>query len=56
MNSNETEPKSKGPRRKPYRTPRLVVHGDLRRLTKMIMLPPAKGGMKGDAGMPMTRL
>lgn len=37
-------------RRKPYRPPRLVVYGDLRRLTR------AKGGNKGDgAGKPSTR-
>ena len=36
--------------KKPYRTPRLVVHGDLRRLTM------AKGGTKGDgAGQPRTK-
>ncbi len=57
MNPNETQPKSKGPRRKPYRSPRLVVYGDLRRLTKMAMPPAAKFGLKGDgAGVPMTRL
>lgn len=55
MNSNETKPKSKGPRRKSYRTPRLVVYGNLRRLTKMFAMP--KGGAKGDGGgAPMTRL
>ncbi len=55
MNSNETKPKSKGPRRKPYRSPRLVVYGDLRRLTKMFAM--AKGGAKGDGGgVPMTRV
>ena len=32
--------------RKPYRPPRLTVHGDLRQLTK----GPAKGGAKQDAG------
>ncbi len=56
MNSNKTTPKPKGPRRKPYRSPRLIVYGDLRRLTKM--MPPApKFGAKGDGGgTPMTRL
>ena len=37
-------------RKKPYRSPSLTVHGDLRRLTQ------AKGGMANDAGMkPQTR-
>jgi hypothetical protein len=36
--------------RKRYRSPRLVVYGDLSRLTK------AKGGTKGDGGLPKTRL
>lgn len=38
--------KSKTPtqERKPYRSPRLVVYGDLRRLTMV------KGGTKGDGG------
>lgn len=31
-------------KKKPYRPPRLVVYGDLRRLTM------AKGGQKGDGG------
>ena len=36
--------------KKPYRTPRLVVHGDLRRLTM------AKGGAKNDGGgVPRTK-
>lgn len=36
--------------KKPYRTPRLVVHGDLRRLTM------AKGGTKADGpGVPRTK-
>lgn len=33
----------------PYHAPRLVVHGDLRTLTKV------KGGTAGDAGKPATR-
>ncbi len=43
--------KSKSTRRekKPYRSPRLVVYGDLRRLTR------AKGGNKTDGGQPKTR-
>ena len=56
MNSNETMPKPQGSRRKPYRSPRVVVYGDLRRLTKL-MPPAAKGGALGDGGqVPMTRL
>lgn len=42
--------KTKEPKKKPYRAPRLVVYGDLRRLTM------AKGGTAGDAGKPSTRL
>lgn len=42
--------KAARPRKKPYHPPRLVVYGDLRRLTK------AKGGTAGDAGKPATRL
>lgn len=39
------------PGRKPYRPPRLIVHGDLRRLTGV------KGGNRNDgAGKPRTRL
>jgi hypothetical protein len=39
------------PKRKPYRPPRLVVHGDLRTLTGV------KGGTGNDgAGKPRTRL
>lgn len=43
--------KSKPTRRKkkPYRPPRVVVYGDLRRLTR------AKGGNKTDGGQPKTR-
>jgi hypothetical protein len=50
MNSSETQRKARSPKRKPYRSPKLVVYGNLRRLTK------AKGGQKGDGGMPKTRL
>ena len=53
MNSNETKCKARGPKRKPYRSPKLVVYGNLRRLTKIL---GAKGGTKNDFGMPMTRL
>jgi hypothetical protein len=36
--------------KKPYRKPKLAVHGDIRRLTK------AKGGTKSDgSGKPATR-
>ncbi|MBI3454388.1 MAG: lasso RiPP family leader peptide-containing protein [Candidatus Rokubacteria bacterium] len=42
--------KTTAQRRKPYRPPRLVVYGDLRRLTM------TKGGNKGDGGgKPTTR-
>ena len=37
-------------KKKPYRPPRLVVYGDLHRLTM------AKRGTAGDAGKPTTRL
>ena len=43
------KPKTARPKKKTYRSPRLVVYGDLRRLTM------AKGGDKGDAGKPSTR-
>jgi len=40
------------PRKKPYKPPRLVVHGKLRDLTR----GPGKGGMSSDAGgRPKTR-
>lgn len=42
--------KTKSPKKKSYRPPRLVVYGDLRRLTMV------KGGTAGDAGKPVTRL
>ncbi len=43
--------KSKNPssKKKAYRSPRLVVHGDLRHLTM------AKGGTKKDGGKASTR-
>lgn len=43
--------KSKTPsrRKKPYRSPRLAVYGDLRRLTA------AKGGVKSESGLPKTK-
>ena len=37
------------PKKRPYRTPKLVVHGDLRTLTT------AKGADKADGGKPATR-
>jgi hypothetical protein len=37
-------------KKKPYRSPRLVVYGDLRRLTM------AKQGKKGDSLLPKTKL
>ena len=65
MSSGQTTREAKRPRRKPYRSPRLRVYGDLRRLTRGgmggmggMMMMNAKGGMRGDGGMmaPMTRL
>lgn len=45
------KPKSTVEKKKPYRPPRLVVYGDLRRLTK------AKGGSRADGGgAPRTRV
>lgn len=44
------KPRHPNEKKKPYRSPRLVVYGDLRRLTK------AKGGTRGDAGNVKTRL
>ena len=43
-------PKPTGSKKKPYHSPRLVVYGDLRRLT--MIGPPAavKGGAKADGG------
>lgn len=36
--------------KKPYNSPRLVVHGDLRQITQ------AKGGTRGDgSGVPRTK-
>lgn len=44
------KPKATPQKREPYRPPRLVVYGDLRRLTM------AKGGTKGDGtGKPATK-
>ena len=37
------------PKKRPYRAPKLVVHGDLRTLTA------AKGADKADGGKPATR-
>jgi hypothetical protein len=44
--------KKKAPRtqkKRPYRTPKLLVHGDLRTMTK------AKGGCMADNAKPATR-
>lgn len=50
MKASETNPKPESQKRKPYRQPRLVVYGDLRRLTM------AKGGTKTDGtGKPATK-
>lgn len=49
-------PKPTGSKKKPYRSPRLVVYGDLRRLTTLIS-SSAKGGIKADGtGRPKTKL
>ena len=53
MTSKKTRRKAQGSKKKPYRSPKLVVYGDLRRLSKML---GAKGGTRNDFGMPMTRL
>jgi hypothetical protein len=37
------------PRKRPYRAPKLTVHGNLRKLTA------DKGSNKGDGGKPATR-
>lgn len=45
--------KPTGSRKKPYRAPRLVVYGDLRRLTTLTL----KKGLKADGvGAPKTKL
>jgi hypothetical protein len=46
-----TKRKATGPRpkKRPYRTPRLRIYGDLKSLTKM------KGGNRMDGGNPKTR-
>ena len=56
MSSDQTRREAKRPRRKPYRSPKLVVYGDLRRLTRMII--GAKRGARMDGAMmtPQTRL
>ena len=36
-------------KKRPYRTPQLKVHGDLKTMTLV------KGGSTGDAGKPVTR-
>lgn len=49
-------PKPTGSRKKPYHSPRLVVYGDLRRLTTFVVTP-VKGGVKADgAGAVRTRV
>lgn len=49
-------PKHRSPvnpsRKKRYQPPRLVIYGDLRRLTNM----PKMGAMNDGAGRPMTRM
>ncbi len=44
MKSNKAKPNTAGHSKKLYRAPRLVVYGDLRRLTK------AKQGTNSDGG------
>ncbi len=66
MSSGQTTREAKRSRRKPYRSPKLVVYGDLRRLTRMMiggggmggMMMNAKRGARMDGGMmtPQTRL
>jgi hypothetical protein len=56
MKSSRKKPSATRQRKKPYRPPKLVVYGDLRRLTTM-MAPPAKGGAMADGmGLPKTRV
>lgn len=50
MKSRKRRPTAKPSRKKRYQPPRLVVYGDLRRLTKVKM-----GGMNDGGGAPMTR-
>jgi len=62
MQSHETQPQTASHDKKPYGSPRLVVYGDLRRLTTApgpgAPGPGAKGGLMVDApmGRPNTRL
>ncbi len=60
MSSGQTTREAKRPRRKPYRSPKLVVYGDLRRLTRMMIggMMNAKRGARMDGAMmtPQTRL
>ena len=50
MKSNEAKPNMASRSKKPYRSPRLVVYGDLRRLTKA-----KQGGNADGAGHPRTK-
>ncbi len=54
MNSNERKPNPTRQTKTPYRSPRLRVYGDLRRLTRL--MPGAKGGARADQMMPQTRV
>jgi hypothetical protein len=49
QSDNERDDNSGRTAKKPYRPPRLVEYGDLRKITQ------AKGGMMNDAGRPATR-
>ena len=50
MSTSKGRPSRRGRKKKPYRAPKLRVHGDIRELTR------AKAGTKGDGtGKPATR-
>lgn len=51
MKSPKRRSTAKSSRKKRYQPPRLIVYGDLRRLTKVKM-----GAMNDGAGRPMTRM
>jgi hypothetical protein len=52
MSSDRKSP-DPGARKKPYRSPRLTVHGNLRTLTKAT--GTKNGSMNDGAGLPKTR-
>ncbi len=50
MSTGKGRPPRRGGKKKPYRAPKLTVHGDIRTLTR------TKAGTKGDGtGKPATR-